>query len=101
MRQTALAFRELEIALENPSWEYPECLIINEIGCFFYNGHKPAEKILGDLLKSDKKDKKYIAYCFLSKPKNKLSRETLKKITEFEADPANQELVKKAKKCRE
>lgn len=75
----------------------PVGVIVNDLGAFFIDEQNTeAESALVNLLTSEQGAARFAAYCYLKLGANQASMETLRKLAEFEADPANAELIEEA-----
>jgi len=103
MRQTQLTVKEIMQELKNPSGEYPNCLLINELGMICSQGKHcrrseesiTAEESLRSLLDSENSKIKLGAYCVLTVMKNQCES-TILKLVSFRSYPGNAGLLKEA-----
>lgn len=90
-RQTSLTIDQLKAELENPSMDYPRCLLVNEVAVICLEGNREAEKILRQLL--NKEDcGQFAALCCLLILENP-DPETIVQLVLFKNNPGNVELV--------
>ncbi len=98
MRQTKLSYEELMTLLhDSKGCSLPSCLIVNEIGELAKESDERAFKKLIDFLKSENRNFRFIACCWLMKCGNPAALEAIYELIKKEKDEQVLEMAMEAK----